>query len=80
MARRVVRSSSSAFTSSSSSVATARQVSAMQNSFVRSMNSASTIIEDDGSDYGFGESIPEQEIPEEFIEEGEETIVSHSKY
>ena len=44
------------------------------------MNSASTIIEDDGSDYGFGESIPEQEIPEEFIEEGEETIVSHSKY
>lgn len=52
----------------------------MQNSFVRSMNSASTIIEDDGSDYGFGESIPEQEIPEEFIEEGEETIVSHSKY
>ena len=81
MARRVVRSSSSAFISSSSSVATARQVSVMmQNSFVRSMNSASTIIEDDGSDYGFGESIPEQEIPEEFIEEGEETIVSHSKY
>ena len=66
--------------SSSSSVPTTRQVSAMQNSFVRSMNSASTIIEDDGSDYGFGESIPEQEIPEEFIEEGEETIVSHSKY
>jgi hypothetical protein len=80
VARRVVRSSSSAFMSSSSSVATTRQVSAMQNSFVRSMNSASTIIEDDGSDYGFGESIPEQEIPEEFIEEGEETIVSHSKY
>ena len=78
--RRVVRSSS-AFMSSSSSVAMARQVSVtMQNSFVRSMNSASTIIEDDGSDYGFGESIPEQEIPEEFIEEGEETIVSHSKY
>ena len=80
VARRVVRSSSSAFMSSSSSVPTTRQVSAMQNSFVRSMNSASTIIEDDGSDYGFGESIPEQEIPEEFIEEGEETIVSHSKY
>lgn len=81
VARRVVRSSSSAFMSSSSSVATTRQVSVtMQNSFVRSMNSASTIIEDDGSDYGFGESIPEQEIPEEFIEEGEETIVSHSKY
>jgi len=43
-------------------------------SFFRSMNSASTIVEDDDSDYGFGKSVPDNKIPEEFIEEGEETI------
>lgn len=34
------------------------------------MNSASTIVEDDDSDYGFGKSVPDNKIPEEFIEEG----------
>lgn len=63
----------------------ASKVSAQRSSFFRPMrcsqlgysrdfDSTSTIVEDDGSDYGFGESIPEQDIPEEFIEEGEETI------
>jgi len=31
-------------------------------------------VEDDDSDYGFGKSVPDNKIPEEFIEEGEETI------
>lgn len=38
------------------------------------MNSASTIVEDDGSDFGFGKSLPDDQTPEEYIEEGEETI------
>ena len=70
MAPRVVRSAGVA------SSASANNKASMQHSFsfFRAMNSASTIVEDDGSDYGFGKSLPDDETPEEYIEEGEETI------